>query len=836
MTAGEIVKLEQAALAAEAEGRYESAVNLHGEAIACSQRLDRPRLKAALFNRLGRALEANGQVQKAVVAYETGFQLLAAQAEPDLRSALESLRRVGKEFYGERESALSALYSPATALDLEAAEADPLLAVKLLINIGNAYLGQPQLAPALNAYEQALARPEIAQDPALQAHALTHVGIIRRRSGELESAGSMLAEALTLLEAHAGPAEKRAALAALAGVYRDQGDWDRALETYQQALAFYAEASDRRGLARTKIGLAQLFLERDLVEQAGETFREALSLAEETGDQEAQWHGLAGLGRCQRAAGQLGEAIASFKRALDLIESRQDELRTDEGKVSFLESVLDISDELIAVHLARAETDAMAHQEALAASEEARGQALGDLMEGRERKRLSSAAKTRETRYRSFPERVPDSPAQMAPAVPHAPKTQMAAGMPASPADIVSLLSQMAPATPAGPRLEPPVEPAAKAGESDERRNPPPLARLVFHVLSDRTAVFAVTPRGEVHGHVAPLGREAIGERVKGVRRALKVDDTPRGMRALFWGEQPVLPQEEPVAYEPLLQDVYAELIAPLADFLPTDGTPVVIEPHGPLWLLPFAALCAPDGTWLADRWPLLYTPSHQILEEIRGGPDYGSPADLKALIVGNPTMPEVRLKSGLDVELDPLPGAEQEARAIAELFDAERHTLLLGGEADRARVESLAPQHGVLHLATHGVAYAEDPLASFVALAAPEDGDGLLTARQVMSLALPADLVALSACQTGLGKVAGEGMIGLSRAFLVAGARAVLVSQWSVGDEATAALMTAFYRDYLELDDKALALQRAMREVRSTPGYEHPRYWAPFLVVGAEA
>ena len=93
-----------------------------------------------------------------------------------------------------------------------------------------------------------------------------------------------------------------------------------------------------------------------------------------------------------------------------------------------------------------------------------------------------------------------------------------------------------------------------------------------------------------------------------------------------------------------------------------------------------------------------------------------------------------------------------------------------------------------------------------------------------------------LSACQTGLGKLSGEGMIGLSRAFLVAGARAVLVSQWSVDDEATADLMTAFYRGYLELDDKALALQRAMRELRSQPGYDHPRYWAPFLVVGAEA
>jgi CHAT domain-containing protein len=285
-----------------------------------------------------------------------------------------------------------------------------------------------------------------------------------------------------------------------------------------------------------------------------------------------------------------------------------------------------------------------------------------------------------------------------------------------------------------------------------------------------------------------------------------------------------------------LLSGLYDELIAPVAEFLPTDGTPVVIEPHGPLWLLPFAALLAPDGTWLADQWPLLYAPSARVLDEIRQEPDYGGPADLKALIVGNPTMPEVRLQGGWEIKLDPLPGAEQEARTIAELFPQERCTLLLGPQADRVSVEAQAAECGILHLSTHGVAYAEDPLASFVALAEPAGGAGLLTAKRVMALSLPADLVTLSACQTGLGKVSGDGVIGLSRAFLVAGARAVLVSQWSVSDEATVALMTAFYRWYIELDDKALALQQSMRELRSNSTYEHPRFWAPFVVVGAEA
>jgi len=363
---------------------------------------------------------------------------------------------------------------------------------------------------------------------------------------------------------------------------------------------------------------------------------------------------------------------------------------------------------------------------------------------------------------------------------------------------------------------------------------PPLLARLVFYVLADRTVVLAVTPGSTVHGHVVEWGHDTLSERVARLRQALGVDDVPRGVR-LVRHLVPAVAPAAPVDPKPLLRELYSELIAPVAGALPSDGTPVVIEPHAALWLLPFAALLTTDDTWLADQWPLLYSPSAHVLDEIRQEPDYGGPGDLKALIVGNPLMPAVPPQDGLEIKLQPLPGAEQEARAISAFFPG-RCTLLLGADADRATVETLAEKHGILHLATHGIAYADDPLASFVALAEPQHGDGPLTARETLSLSLPADLVTLSACQTGLGRVSGDGMIGLSRAFLVAGARAVLVSQWNVSDQATAALMVAFYRGYLEWDNKAIALQRAMQALCANPEYAHPRYWAPFVVVGAEA
>jgi CHAT domain-containing protein len=198
--------------------------------------------------------------------------------------------------------------------------------------------------------------------------------------------------------------------------------------------------------------------------------------------------------------------------------------------------------------------------------------------------------------------------------------------------------------------------------------------------------------------------------------------------------------------------------------------------------------------------------------------------------------MPMVPDHDGVKIELQPLPGAEAEVKSIVQLFPQQQCTLLIGQKATEVNVKQLAQSHNIVHLATHGIAYGTDPLASLVAFSPTEHENGLLTAREVIqSSSLPADLVVLSACQTGLGRITGEGMLGLSRAFLVAGARTVVVSQWSVSDSATMELMVAFYKNYLQSGNKAIALQKAMQSVRSQPEYSHPRYWAAFVVVGAE-
>ncbi len=270
----------------------------------------------------------------------------------------------------------------------------------------------------------------------------------------------------------------------------------------------------------------------------------------------------------------------------------------------------------------------------------------------------------------------------------------------------------------------------------------------------------------------------------------------------------------------------------------------VVIIPHGILGQLPFGTLpdpveAAPIGTVRALR----FAPSLRILESATRSPvAWRTKADLgsKAVIVGNPSMPLAPASDGARAPLSPLPGAQLESADVAGRIGMEA---LVGPAASETIVRRRLAGAPLVHLATHGFSYSRATEAgrSFVALAPDSVSDGLLTMTEVLNapeLKLSADLVVLSACQTGLGNLReAEGTVGLQRAFLARGARSLLVSLWNVSDEATRLLMDRFYQHWLDDPDhpgKAEALRRAQVEVRKTKGFEHPRFWAAFQLVGA--
>jgi CHAT domain-containing protein len=201
------------------------------------------------------------------------------------------------------------------------------------------------------------------------------------------------------------------------------------------------------------------------------------------------------------------------------------------------------------------------------------------------------------------------------------------------------------------------------------------------------------------------------------------------------------------------------------------------------------------------------------------------------ALVVGNPTMPSVSLYPGeAPQQLDPLPGAEQEAKAIAPLFNTQP---LIGNPATETAIKPLLPKARMIHLATHGLLDDFRGLGSAIAFTPSSSDDGLLTAEEILDLKLNAELVVLSACNTGRGRITGDGVVGLSRSLISAGAPSVIVSLWAVLDDSTAFLMTEFYKNLQQNPDKAQALRQAMLTTMKQERYSNPLQWAAFTLIG---
>lgn len=279
------------------------------------------------------------------------------------------------------------------------------------------------------------------------------------------------------------------------------------------------------------------------------------------------------------------------------------------------------------------------------------------------------------------------------------------------------------------------------------------------------------------------------------------------------------------------LHQLYQLLIHPIADLLPSDpNAQVIFIPQDKLFLVPFAALQDQKGQYLIEKHTIRTAPSIQVLHLTRQQwQERKRKKEGDVLVVGNPTMPKVAFVIGETLEpLSPLPAAEKEAQDIAQLLKTQA---LAGNQATKTAIVQRLPTARIIHLATHGLLDEQNGLGSAIALAASEEDNGMLTAQEILSMNLNAELVVLSACNTGRGRITGDGVIGLSRAFISAGVPSVLVSLWTVPDDSTASLMREFYLQWQDNPDKAQALRQAMlKTMKEAP---QPQNWASFTLIG---
>jgi CHAT domain-containing protein len=334
-----------------------------------------------------------------------------------------------------------------------------------------------------------------------------------------------------------------------------------------------------------------------------------------------------------------------------------------------------------------------------------------------------------------------------------------------------------------------------------------------FQALDEAVWAIVMTPASTTYRRL-PMAPDSL---------AGKVDRLVRPFSQLFAGR---LDLARARYDEALAHELYRAIWRPLLDEL-VGVHRVFLSPDGQLHRLPFAALVSdsphrtgsPGGETgrvprvLLDDYELVFLPSMRFLPD-RTGEIAFDPETARILVVAGSA-----------------PGAGEESDGIAAVWGGGPVNVLAGAEASETLAKAMSPGHDIVHFVTHAVADDRDPLASHLKLAPDFESDGLLHPAEISQNSHGNQLVVLSACETQAGRAfRGEGLLGLSRSFLSAGARGVVASHWLVGAQASD-LMEAFYEYLSSGASVSAALRRAQQVVRKRPTTTHPFFWAGFAL-----
>lgn len=357
------------------------------------------------------------------------------------------------------------------------------------------------------------------------------------------------------------------------------------------------------------------------------------------------------------------------------------------------------------------------------------------------------------------------------------------------------------------------------------KRLPARTVALEYFVAGHELHVFAIT-RNRVVARTKHVERKELERSVRDLAGKLAGDD----LRA-----------------ESAAREVYRLLLEPVERDIAGAGA-LLIVPDDLLWRVPFAALVDGHGRFLVQRMATVYAPSLTVFAAMIDSDQRRTAEPPSLLAVGNPTFDpsSAHLTASFyrDTTLGPLPDAEREVDAVRGFYDARHSVVLKRDRATEARTKAALADATIAHFATHAVLDDGNPMYSRLMLArgAESAEDGWLESWEVARLSLKADLVVLSACETGRGRVGGgEGVIGLSWAFFLAGAHSIVATEWRVASDSTAELMIDFHRALRGAVTspslhKAQALREAQLRLLSNAKTRHPFHWAPFVLLGDPA
>jgi CHAT domain-containing protein len=621
-------------------------------------------------------------------------------------------------------------------------------------------------------FESTGSRVEAALTRTLRSQALAQLGRSELALAELERAEQLYGSA----EWESGRANVRLGRAVVLG---EMGQWSRALEEAEAARDELRRRDQVARAAQAELVRGRAFRELGRPDAAADAAHAALDAVRDRPLPWLSYHAWRLLGEVARDAGEPDAAVKAFLEAISSLEQVQGRILT-EYRASFLADKAGVYEAAVDLLLRRCEVE-----RAFEIVERAKSRALVDVLAGgldiRVRARTPEQARMVDELTRL--KREHESLVEGSATGPHVRQLEQR---------ITGLLEEL--------RL---------AGADDLER----LSLLEGRVYSPQALLDDGTAVLEFYrvGHdlaVFVVDRHSIrAKRLEGAIQRLMRLEGPLRLNLNAAISEP----ERRHALEPngraLLMRAYDVLLRPIADWLAAYQRLVVV-PHGPLHQLPFGALH--DGeAYLLERFDISEAPSASSL----------------TFCLRPRGRHEQRALIGAHSADGALPGALEEATAVAALFPG---AVLFESALTLDNFKQSAPEADLIHLAAHGVSRLDAPLFSYVRLA-----DGHLTAPDCFDLELDCALVTLSACESGRGLIApGDEQIGLPRAFLYAGARAVVHSMWRIDDRATQRLMTDFYGALRAGASRGGALRQAQLASLRSEG-SHPFVWAGFVLLG---
>ena len=719
-------------------------------------------------------------------------------------------------------------------------------------NLGSAYarLGDAELA--LDRYAHALAGYERGgTDFEAGRTRVSRAVVYRNLLDDPATARSELEQALAVLRRAGNRDGESLALIELGLTLRAMGDLAQASSRFDEAVALARAIGSSRLLARARASQGLIALDRGDPDAALVAYAEARSEHAAAGARGAQGLALIGHARALIARGDVAAARVDVAAALALIEDVRAGAPSPELRATYLASVRTAYDLAVDLEMQLDHGRGGGHAiAAFEASERGRSRGLLEVV----RAGGDPIAAT------------PDARAALDAAAADVTRLESvhAALVAGSPTAAAVRASERAIAVALEHQREALDALRARNPRAAALIAPPPVALAEVQALLDRDSVLLEYVVAEPRSYVFAVGPRSLIVRalpgrteIEAAARALYGELTARN--AAVAGEPARTRAERIAAADAAVPAAAATLarlvVAPVADQL-VGRRRVLVAPDGALAYIPFAMLpvaAAGDArpAMLVDDHDLVTLPSAAVLGALRARHSRPPAAAPRVAIVADPVYGagdpriargERSVHAGVPPlhELPRLPFAAEEAAAIVALLPAERTQLTTGLAARRELFTSGALRdYDIVHIAAHGVVNAHHPDLSGIALAMVDDGggeqDGFLRLHDLYQLEIGAELVTLSGCETALGReIRGEGMIGLARGFLHAGARRVVASLWQVHDRATAELMRRFYDGLIARGlPPPAALREAQRGVRDQTPYAAPYFWAAFELQG---